>query len=298
MSWQSATEPVCEARDGDVSLVIEPRVRDLGGFSVRRVLPAAERSSVGPFVFFDEMGPARFAPGGGIDVRPHPHIGLSTVTFLFEGEIVHRDSLGVVQAIRPGEVNLMTAGRGVVHSERTDAALRASGPSLHGIQSWMALPDGREEIEPAFEHHPEASLPATEIDGVRIRLILGEAFGLRSPVTTHLRTLYAEARLPAGGQLDLPAEAELAVYLIEGAAAIGDCELAAHRMAVVSGPGRLRTSRSSLAMLIGGDPVGPRHVWWNFVSSSRERIERAKRDWTGGAFPPVPGETEFIPLPE
>jgi len=265
---------------------------------VRRVLPADARRAVGPFVFFDEVGPTRFARGAGIDVRPHPHIGLSTVTFLFEGEIVHRDSLGVVQAIRPGDVNLMTAGRGVVHSERTDAAQRASGPRLHGIQSWMALPDGREEIEPAFEHHPAASLPAAEIAGAQVRLVLGEGFGLRSPVTTHTRTLYAEVRLPAGGELELPREAELAAYLVEGAAAIGDCPLAGHTMAVVAGPAPLRASRASLVMLLGGDPLGPRHLWWNFVSSSRERIERAKRDWASGAFAAVPGETEFIPLPD
>jgi redox-sensitive bicupin YhaK (pirin superfamily) len=298
VSWQDASEPVCGARGGAVSLVIEPRVRDLGGFSVRRVLPAAERSAVGPFVFFDEMGPTRFASGAGIDVRPHPHIGLSTVTFLFEGEIVHRDSLGIVQAIRPGEVNLMTAGRGVVHSERTDPALRASGPRLHGIQSWMALPDGQEEIPPAFEHHAATALPTAEVSGSQVRLILGEAYGLRSPVTTYTRTLYAEVRLPAGGELDLPREAELAAYLVEGLAAIGDCALASHTLAFVAGPARLRASSASRLMLLGGDPVGPRHLWWNFVSSSRERIERAKRDWTGGGFAPVPGETEFIPLPE
>jgi len=298
MSWQNASEPVCASRRGAVALVIEPRVRDLGGFSVRRVLPAAERSAVGPFVFFDEMGPTRFASGAGIDVRPHPHIGLSTVTYLFEGEIVHRDSLGVVQAIRPGEVNLMTAGRGVVHSERTDAAQRASGPRVHGIQSWMALPDGREEIEPAFEHHPAASLPAAEIEGARVRLILGEAFGLRSEVTAHARTLYAEVKLPAGSALELPREHELAAYLVEGAAAVDDCALAAHTLAVVAGAARLRASSASRVMLLGGEPVGPRHLWWNFVSSSRERIERAKRDWRGGAFASVPGETEFIPLPD
>jgi hypothetical protein len=297
VSWLETSEPVCAERRGAVPLVVEPRVRDLGGFSVRRVLPAAECRAVGPFVFFDEMGPTRFAPGAGIDVRPHPHIGLSTVTFLFEGEIVHRDSLGFAQAIRPGEVNLMTAGSGVVHSERTDAAQRASGPRLHGIQSWMALPDGREEIAPAFEHHPVPSLPAAEIGGVRVRLILGEAFGLRSPVTSYGRTLYAEVQLPAGGELELPREAQIAAYLVEGAAAIGDCALAAHTLAVVGGAARLRSSSASRVMLIGGDPVGPRHLWWNFVSSSKDRIERAKRDWANGGFASVPGETEFIPLP-
>jgi redox-sensitive bicupin YhaK (pirin superfamily) len=181
MSWQSAAEPKCSERAGAVSLVIEPRVRDLGGFSVRRVLPAADRSAVGPFVFFDEMGPARFAPGAGLDVRPHPHIGLSTVTFLFEGEILHRDSLGFVQPIRPGELNWMTAGRGVVHSERTDPALRAGGARLHGIQSWMALPDGGEETEPAFEHRSADALPETEIGGARIRIILARRSGCVRP---------------------------------------------------------------------------------------------------------------------
>ena len=297
MSWQNASEPVCEERRGAVKLVIEPRERDLGGFSVRRVLPAVARGAVGPFVFFDEMGPARFAPGTGIDVRPHPHIGLATVTFLFEGEIVHRDSLGVVQAIRPGELNLMTAGRGVVHSERTDPAQRASGPRVHGIQSWMALPEDREEVAPAFEHHPAQSLPVADVNGARVRLILGEAFGLRSPVSTHSATLYVEARLPAGAELELPRAAELAVYLVEGSVAIGDCALAPHTLAVIDPPARLRAATASLVLLIGGEPVGPRHVWWNFVSSSRERIERAKRDWQAGAFGSVPGETESIPLP-
>ncbi len=298
MSWLNATEPKCRERRGAVSLVIEPRARDLGGFSVRRVLPAAERRAVGPFVFFDEMGPAQFAPGAGIDVRPHPHIGLATVTYLFEGEIVHRDSLGVVQPIRPGEVNLMTAGRGVVHSERTDAALRAGGARLHGIQSWMALPDGGEEVEPAFEHHAASALPAAEVGGAHVRLILGEAYGLRSPVRCDAPTLYLEARLRAGAALELPPARELAAYLVEGEAAIGDCALAPSTMAVVDTPATLRAARASRVLLIGGDPVGARHLWWNFVSSSPERIERAKRDWRAGAFGAVPGETEFIPLPE
>ena len=298
MSWQTASEPKCRAERGAVSLVIEPRTRDLGGFSVRRVLPSSARRAVGPFVFFDEMGPVRFARGAGIDVRPHPHIGLATVTFLFEGEIVHRDSLGVVQPIRPGEVNLMTAGRGVVHSERTDPRQRESGPRLHGIQSWMALPNGGEEVEPAFEHHGAEALPAAEVSGARVRLILGEAFGLRSPVRADLATLYAELRVPAGRELALPHAPELAVYVVEGAVAIGDCALAAHTMGVIGGPGVLRAESDSLVMLLGGEPAGPRHLWWNFVASTPERIERAKRDWANGAFARVPGETEFIPLPE
>ena len=299
MSWQEAAEPECLERRGAVRLVIEPRERDLGGFGVRRVLPSRERQRVGPFIFFDEMGPARFSAGHGIDVRPHPHIGLSTVTFLFQGEIVHRDSLGVVQAIQPGAVNLMTAGRGVVHSERTDPRLRATDHRLHGIQSWMALPDGKEEIDPAFEHHPEGSLPQVEVDGARVRVILGEAFGARSPVRVHLPTLYLEARIPAGGALALPPAPELAVYLVEGAARIGDDALAPHTLAVLDAPRAepLVAVDASHLMLIGGAPVGPRHVWWNFVSSSRERIERARRDWADGRFDPVPGETERIPLP-
>ena len=299
MSWQSASEPKCRAERGAVSLVIEPRTRDLGGFSVRRVLPSSARRAVGPFVFFDEMGPAHFARGAGIDVRPHPHIGLATVTFLFEGEIVHRDSLGVVQPIRPGEVNLMTAGRGVVHSERTDAALRETGPRLHGIQSWMALPDGGEEVEPAFEHHGAESLPTAEVSGARVRVILGEAYGLRSPVRADMPTLYAEARMPEGAELELPHGDELAVYVVEGGVAVGDSAIAAHTMGVIGDAGGVLCAESpSLVMLLGGASPGERHLWWNFVASRPERIETAKRDWAEGAFPPVPGETEFIPLPE
>jgi redox-sensitive bicupin YhaK (pirin superfamily) len=299
MSWQEAAERECLERRGPVRLVIEPRERDLGGFSVRRVLPSAQRQRVGPFIFFDEMGPARFAAGHGIDVRPHPHIGLSTVTFLFEGEIVHRDSLGVVQPIRPGAVNLMTAGRGVVHSERTDPRLRASGSRLHGIQTWMALPDGREEIDPAFEHHPDGSLPEARVGGARVRVILGEAFGARSPVRLHLPTLYLEVRLEAGDALPLPAVPELAAYLVDGAARIGDAALAPHTLAVLDTPcpAPIVAAAACHLLLIGGAPVGPRHVWWNFVSSSRARIEQAGRDWAAERFAPVPGETERIPLP-
>jgi redox-sensitive bicupin YhaK (pirin superfamily) len=301
MSWLEAAEPECRGRErrGPIRLVIEPRERDLGGFSVRRVLPASEQQRVGPFIFFDEMGPARFAVGRGIDVRPHPHIGLSTVTFLFEGEIVHRDSLGFVQPIRPGAVNLMTAGRGVVHSERTDPRLRATGSRLHGIQTWMALPDGMEEIDPAFEHHPEASLPEVTRDGARVRVILGEAFGVTSPVSMHLPTLYLDVHVQAGSSLALPAAPELAAYLVEGTARIGDAPLAPHTLAVLdpTRPAPLQAVEGCHLMLIGGAPVSARHVWWNFVSSSRARIEQAGRDWEAERFPPVPGETERIPLP-
>jgi redox-sensitive bicupin YhaK (pirin superfamily) len=300
MSWQEAVEPRCRIRQGAVRLVVEPRERDFGGFSVRRVLPASVQQRVGPFIFFDEMGPARFAPGRGIDVRPHPHIGLSTVTFLFEGEIVHRDSLGVVQPIRPGAVNLMTAGRGVVHSERTDPRVRAAGSRLHGIQTWMALPDGSEEIDPDFEHHPEGSLPEVERDGARVRVILGSVFGASSPVRVRLPTVYLEVRLAAGAALALPAAPELAAYLVEGAARIGDTALAPHTLAILdtARPATVLAAGACHLMVIGGAPVGPRHVWWNFVSSSRARIEQARRDWQAERFDPVPGETERIPLPE
>jgi redox-sensitive bicupin YhaK (pirin superfamily) len=300
MSWQKAAEATCRKARGPVALVIEPHERDLGGFGVRRVLPSPERRRVGPFVFFDEMGPTHFAPGGGIDVRPHPHIGLSTVTYLFEGEIVHRDSLGFVQPIRPGAVNLMTAGRGIVHSERTEAQLRAQGPRLHGIQTWMALPDGHEEIEPAFVHHPAETLPSVRVGDAEVRVILGEACGARSPVEALVSTLYLEARLPAGTELALPDVPELGVYVVAGAAAIDGCALARGTMGVLDGARAavLRAAEACRVVVVGGTPVGERHVWWNFVSSSPERIERARRDWEAGAFAPVPGETEFIPLPE
>jgi redox-sensitive bicupin YhaK (pirin superfamily) len=301
MSWLKAEEPRCAERSDDVELVIEPRSRDLGGFSVRRVLPAPDRMLVGPFIFFDEMGPADFAPGQGINVRPHPHIGLSTVTYLFAGEILHRDSLGYVQAIRPGAINLMTAGRGIVHSERTSEALLTSGQRLHGIQTWMALPDGHEEIDPAFEHVPASELPVIEQDGARATIILGHAYGARSPVTPPIDTVYVDVELPAGGTLPLPGDAdELAVYVVSGTARLGGCPLAAHTMGVLA-PGRrpdLAADGPARVMLIGGRSPGRRHVWWNFVSSSRERIEQAKADWQNGTFAPVPGDDEFIPLPE
>ena len=301
MSWLDSKEPACTERSDDVSLVIRPRARDLGGFEVRRVLPASERRLVGPFIFFDEMGPADFPPGQGINVRPHPHIGLSTVTYLFAGEILHRDSLGYVQPIRPGAINLMTAGRGIVHSERTAEGLLESGQHLHGIQTWMALPDGHEETDPAFEHVPADELPVFEADGVRATIILGSAFGARSPVTTLIDTVYVDLELAAGARVDLPTGVdELAAYVVDGAVRIGACELEPHTMGVV-GTGRapvLSAATPSRVMLIGGTSPGQRHVWWNFVSSSRDRIEQAKADWQSGRFAAVPGDDEFIPLPE
>lgn len=300
MSILEAHEPVCSGRQGAVELVIDPQPRDLGGFSVRRILPARERRMVGPFIFFDHMGPADFPPGGGIQVRPHPHIGLSTVTWLFEGEILHRDGLGCVQPIRPGAVNLMTAGRGIVHSERAGEDLPRQS-RLHGIQSWMALPDADEEREPDFRHYAADSLPLLERDGAQVRVIIGEAWGQSSPVTQHSPTLYLELRLEAGTRLELPDHCEeLAVYAVAGELQLDRCALPAGRMAVAAPGARLQieAEQPSLAMVIGGAPVGARHIWWNFVSRSKARIEQAKDDWRAGRFAAVPGETEFIPLPD
>jgi redox-sensitive bicupin YhaK (pirin superfamily) len=299
MSYHQANEPVCNEHRGAIELVIEPKARDLGGFSVRRVLPAKDRRMVGPFIFFDHMGPAEFPPGEGIQVRPHPHIGLATVTWLFEGAIMHRDSLGYVQPIKPGEVNLMTAGSGIVHSERSGEDLHTTS-RLHGIQSWMALPDGQEERDPDFTHYPADCLPEITTAGVHIRLIMGEAWGQQSPVSCHAPTLYLECRLQAGAALDLPEEAEeLAVYVVSGGIRVSGDAIAPGRMAVASAGARLSLSadKDSRVMVIGGSPIGQRHIWWNFVSGSRERIEQAKADWRQQRFASVPGDDEFIPLP-
>lgn len=283
---------------------IVPRSHDLGGLTVRRALPHASRRSVGPFVFFDHMGPAEFAPGEGIDVRPHPHIGIATVTFLFEGALTHRDSLGVLQDIEPGDVNWMTAGSGIVHSERSPDGPRASGHRLHGIQTWIALPQAEEEAEPGFWHHPASELPRIERDGVRLVLIAGTSFGQRAPTRTYSPMFYLAADFDPGARLALPAEhAERAVYVAEGELRIeGEEEpLRAGEMAVLAEGGDvgLQAVMPTRAMLCGGAPLdGARFIWWNFVSSRKERIEQAKRDWAEGRFTPVPGETEFIPLPE
>lgn len=280
---------------------IVPRVRDLGdGFSVRRALPDAQRRSVGPFVFFDQMGPVRLDPGRGLDVRPHPHIGLATVTYLLEGEILHRDSLGSVQAIRPGEVNWMTAGRGIVHSERTPPELRAAGPSLFGVQTWVGLPRADEECEPSFSHH--TGLPVVEEGGVTLRLILGDLLGLASPVPTLSPTIYADISLQAARRFAIPARhEERGVHVIEGEIAIGTKSFGAGEMVLLT-PGTetiVEAKRPARLLLFGGAPLdGPRFVWWNFVSSSRERIVQAAEDWNAQRFAAVPGETERIPLPE
>ena len=285
-----------------IERVIEPRPRDLGGFEVRRVLPAGGRQMVGPFIFFDHMGPAEFAPGTGIDVRPHPHICLATVTYLFEGEIVHRDSLGFVQPIRPGDVNWMTAGRGIAHSERTDAEQRLQGARIHGIQSWVALPKSAEESEPAFFHHPAATLPTIERVGARMRVIAGTAFGERSPVAVFSETLYVDVALAKGSELEVSDEhRERAIYVAEGRIAFDGAEFEGGRMIVLNegATETIRATADSRLLLVGGAPLdGPRYIWWNFVASSRERIDRARDDWAAQRFDMVPGETEFIPLPD
>lgn len=280
--------------------LIEPKLKDLGGFHVRRALPHATQRMVGPFIFFDHAGPARLPPGEGIDVRPHPHIGLATLSYLFSGEIMHRDSLGVVQAIQPGAVNLMTAGAGIVHSERSGED-RSQDSVLELMQSWIALPTSSEEMEPAFDHYPAGDLPELDKEGVRARLIMGEGFGERSPVKTYSPTFYAAVELTEGASIDLPEEpSELAVYVVSGAVDLAATRLSSGALAVFEGEDRALAAASGEArtMVLGGEPVGERHIWWNFVSSSKARIEQAKEDWQSGRFPAVPGETEFIPLPD
>jgi redox-sensitive bicupin YhaK (pirin superfamily) len=286
----------------DTVLRIEPRSHDIGGgLVVRRALPHLLARSVGPFVFFDEFGPVQVPPGTGTDVRPHPHIGLATITYLLDGHMVHRDSLGTVQEIRPGDVNLMCAGRGIVHSERGTDAAHANGQHLHGLQIWVALPLAKEDDEPWFRHYPGALLPRLERPGVAIHLLIGHAYGAASPVEAPSPTLYALLQATAGARHAIEADAaECAIYVISGAVDIDGERIARNELAVLRGGAtRLTVLEDSRIALIGGDPLdGPRHLWWNFVASTRERIERAKQDWREQRFPPVPDETEFIPLPE
>ncbi len=284
-----------------IDLLIEPATKDLGEFTVRRALPDKRRQRVGPFVFFDHMGPAEFPPGTGVNVRSHPHIGLATITYLFEGEILHRDSLGHVQPIRPGEINWMTAGRGIVHSEKVTPDILASGQKLHGLQTWVALPLEHEETEPRFEHYSADRIPALSLDGAEIRVVIGSAYGQSSPVRTASETIYVEARIDAGATLDLPLADELAVYVIDGEIGLGGQTISAGVLAVLVNGATATVSAETQAhvMICGGATLeGERTVWWNFVSSSRERLEQAKRDWRDGKFGSVPGETDFIPLPE
>jgi len=305
MSWQPSNDPVPgNARSCDaIEQVIVPRARDLGGFEVRRALPAAQKQMVGPFIFFDQMGPAEFLIGKGIDVRPHPHIGLATVTYLFEGEVFHRDSLGTAQAIKPGEVNLMTAGRGIVHSERERSEVKQAVHRLYGIQAWAALPRTHEEAAPGFVHHGAEALPRITGEGKRVRLVMGSAFGARSPVEFPHPSLFAEAVLAPGAVLPLdPDYDERAVYVAAGEIDIAGDTFGEGRLLVFKPGDRisiLATTQSRL-VLLGGEPMdGARHIWWNFVSSSMERIRQAKEDWRAKRFALVPGdEKEFIPLPE
>jgi redox-sensitive bicupin YhaK (pirin superfamily) len=290
--------PACDAID----LVIVPRTSDLGGFTVRRALPNARRRMVGPFIFVDHMGPAEFRSGQGIDVRPHPHIGLATVTYLFDGEIIHRDSLGSDVPIRPNELNWMSAGRGIVHSERTAAVHRVAGERLHGMQCWVALPAGEEEGAPTFHHHDEAALPTVTGEGKAVRVVAGSLFGVRSPVETLWDTIFAEARLAAGTALPLDADhEERAVYVVSGEIDVQGDRFAAGRLLVFRPGDRITITAATDAQLVvlGGAAMdGPRYIWWNFVSSRKDRIEQAKADWKAARFAMVPGDSEFIPLPE
>lgn len=305
MSWMPSNDPIlgdpqtCDALD----LVIVPRTRDLGdGFAVRRALPHGKRQMVGPFIFFDHFGPVQFVSGQGMDVRPHPHIGLATVTYLFDGSIMHRDSEGNVQEIQPGAMNLMTAGRGIAHSERTPDVQRANGQKMLGLQSWIALPKDREEIAPTFQHYGADSLPSVQDSGFTARVIAGSSFGVTSKVDMVSPWFYAEVSLDEGKSVPLDADhEERAIYVVDGQVEIAGDRYEGPRMLIFRPGDRItvRATRPTRMMFLGGTALeGPRYVWWNFVSSSKERIEQAKEDWKSGRFEAVPDETEFIPLPE
>ena len=305
MSWSPCPDPVPGDRASAeaIEMLIIPRAVDLGEMQVRRALPSVKRQMVGPFIFFDQMGPAEFLTDQGIDVRPHPHINLATVTYLFEGQILHRDSLGTEKTIEPGAVNWMRAGRGIVHSERTSPERRRTGQRLFGIQTWMALPEDQEESDPAFVHHSSDDLPTVVADGISARLIAGQAFGARSPLKTPSETLYAHVRLAAGAQLPIdPSYEERALYTIAGEIDVAGDPFGPGQLLVLrSGdPIRVRATTAAQFMLFGGAPMGgARYIWWNFVSSRPERIEQAKEEWAQGRFDTVPGDMEeFIPLPE
>jgi redox-sensitive bicupin YhaK (pirin superfamily) len=284
-----------------IQQLIEPHVQDLGGFQARRLLPSETLTMVGPFIFFDHLGPAVFPPGKGVDVRPHPHINLATVTYLFEGALMHRDSVGSVREIRPGEVNWMTAGRGIAHSERSPDAERTQESTLHGIQTWVALPAAYEETEPAFSHYPASALPTWEIEGVSFVLIAGTAFDRTAPVETFSPIIYLDVQFTPGSQFSLPSDySEQAIYSVTPGLKIDGEPIAQHRLALLKPGATVSISAEATArcLVIGGEPVGERTKWWNFVSSNPERIDRAKQDWQQGRFDLVPDETEFIPLPD
>ena len=304
MSTLQEIDPKC-LEDGGCDLVdtiIIPRSTDIGGFEVHRALPSRLRQMVGPFIFWDQMGPGEFLTGQGLDVRPHPHIGLSTVSYLFSGTMDHKDSLGTDMRIEPGAVNLMTAGSGIVHSERTGADIRQCDSNLFGIQSWLALPENLQETTPAFEHSGKAELPLMEYQGVKARVIMGSLYGRSAPTSTFMDTLYLDVEMRQGGVFELPLETEeRAIYVLEGAVEIGGVTYDPMQMLIFR-PGDqivVKASVDTRMMVLGGEQMdGPRRIWWNFVSSSKERIEQAKEDWNKGAFSRVPGdEDEFIPLP-
>ena len=305
MSFFPAKDPLLgDTHTSDaIAHVVVPRSVDLGGLTVNRALPSEQSRMVGPFIFFDHFGPAVFKAGNGIDVRPHPHIGLATVTYLFDGEIVHRDSLGSAMPIRPGAVNWMTAGRGIVHSERTAAERRGGGEPLHGLQLWVALPLKDEETTPAFAHTAAAEIPELREDGMTLRVVVGATRALRSPVKTSWETVFADVHLRADAMLPLDAaHEERAVYVLAGEVEIGGDAHGPERLLVLRPGDRVavRATKDSHIIVVGGAAMdGPRHIWWNFVSSRKERIDAAKADWKAGRFAVVPGDTvEFIPLPE
>lgn len=295
-------EQPCDVEDasGAIRAIIHPKEKDLGNFNVRRVLPNARQRAVGPWVFFDHMGPADFPPGKGIDVRPHPHINLATVTYLFEGEILHRDSLGSHETITPGDINLMVAGKGIVHSERERDEVRNSQHRLHGLQLWLALPRDQEEIDPGFYHYPSSDIPALNVEGVPLRVMMGSAWGVTSPVKTFADTLYIEAHLQAGQTLTLPEAEERALYIADGQVTANGRDITQYAMAVMeTGEVTVTATEDTRLAMVGGEQIGKRYIEWNFVSSRPDRIAEAKEAWKGGQFPKVPGdEKEFIPLPE
>lgn len=282
-----------------IKLILHPEEKNLGGFSVRRTLPSMRCKQIGPWVFFDHMGPATFAPGEGLNVRPHPHIGIATVTFLFEGEVLHRDSLGNTQLIHPGAINLMVSGRGIVHSERERPEIKSKAHRAHGLQLWLALPEANEEMAPEFIHYAATEIPEVTLDNGSAKVLMGAAFGVSSPVKTFAETLYVEARLQPGARLELPAAEERAIYVIEGAVNIGGQRIETATLAVLnSGSVVIESEASTHIALIGGEKLSRRYIDWNFVSSRKQRLEQAKNDWREGRFPKVPGDDqEFIPLP-
>lgn len=304
MSIEKGFPPAAEfttAPYDGIDVVIQARVRDLDSFSVRRYLPHLQCRKIGPFVFFDHFGPVDFPPNTGIDVRPHPHIGLATLTYLFDGEIMHRDSLGYVQAIKPGEINWMTAGRGIVHSERTGDTARTTGQHLHGLQVWIALPEADEETSPAFQHCTQSELPVIRQGDVTLRLVAGSVYSQQSPVRTYSPLFYLDVQMPAGTTLQIPDEyPQRALHMISGSLAIGERRFGPFDMAICSESAKIEVMAlaNTRIVIFGGTSINERFVWWNFVSSSKQRIEQAKLDWKEGRFARVPGETEFIPLPE